>query len=133
MCHGIHYVAHMHAGEGDMPKKKLTARRPARHLAEAAQAPLAGVTPARAPWADTVVRALTAEAERDGLLAGEKSQHVTFRAPPALVEAAKANLGIESTSELGMLALMMLAQPDPMAEFMKRTRGALGKDHTLEC
>ena len=80
-----------------------------------------------------MIQALSAEAERDGLLAGEKSQHVTFRAPPALVEAAKRNLGIESTTELGMLALMLLAQPDPFVATMKRTRGALGKDHTLEC
>jgi hypothetical protein len=79
-----------------------------------------------------VVIALTAEADREGLLAGDKTQHVTFRAPPALVEAAKRNLGIASTSELGMLALMMLAQPDPVVAAMKRGRGALGKDHTLE-
>jgi hypothetical protein len=72
------------------------------------------------------------EAERAGLLAGEKSEHVSFRAPPALVEAAKRETGVNSTSELGVLALAMLAQPDPVVEFMRRTRGRLGYDHTLE-
>jgi hypothetical protein len=73
-----------------------------------------------------------AEAARLGLLAGEKSEHVSFRAPPALVEAAKRETGVNSTSELGVLALAMLAQPDPVVEYMKRTSGALGQDHTLE-
>jgi hypothetical protein len=115
---------------GQIGGRKKTCR-PA-SLGEVAQEPLAGHSE-RAPWAGVVIDALTAEAERDGLLAGEKSQHVTFRAPPALVEAAKRNLGIASTSELGMLALMLLAQPDPVAVAMKEKRGALGKDHTLEC
>ena len=72
------------------------------------------------------------EARRVGLLDGDKSEHVSFRAPPALVEAAKRETGIKSTSELGVLALAMLAQPDPAAAFMRRTRGRLGQDHTLE-
>lgn len=120
----------MSAGEVTARRKPRGAKRPPGR-AEAAQERLTG-TAARAPWADTVIRALTAEADRDGLLAGEKSQHVTFRAPPALVEAAKLNLGIESLSELGMLALMMLAQPDPFVATLRKTRGALGKDHTLD-
>lgn len=101
-------------------------------LGEIAQEPLVGNVQPRAAWADVVIGALTAEADRDGLLQGEKSQHVTFRAPPALVEAAKRNCGIASTSELGMLALMLLAQPDPAVLAMKKGRGALGKTHTLE-
>ena len=72
------------------------------------------------------------EAARAGLLAGEKSEHVSFRAPPALVEAAKRETGITSTSELGMLALAMLAQPDPVVAFFRRTEGRLGPDHDLE-
>ncbi|MGJ3263790.1 MAG: hypothetical protein ACFE0R_11200 [Salinarimonas sp.] len=67
-----------------------------------------------------------------GLLAGEKSAHVSFRAPPALIEAAKRETGIASTSELGMAALALLAQPDPVNAFMKRTEGRLGEDHTLD-
>jgi len=72
------------------------------------------------------------EARRTGLLDGDKSEHVSFRAPPALIEAAKRETGVSSTSELGMLALAVLAQPDPVVAFFRRTRGRLGKDHTLE-
>lgn len=72
------------------------------------------------------------EAARSGLLAGERSAHVSFRAPPALLEAAKRETGVRSTSELGVLALAMLAQPDPVAAFFRRTEGRLGPDHDLE-
>jgi len=40
--------------------------------------------------------------------------------------------GVTSPSELGILALAALAQPDPVAAFMRENRGRLGKDHTLE-
>ena len=73
-----------------------------------------------------------AEAARAGLLEGERSEHVSFRAPPALVEAAKRASGITSKSELGVLALAMLATPDPVAAFFRQTEGALGSDHNLE-
>ena len=72
------------------------------------------------------------EARRAGLLDGERSEHISFRAPPALVEAAKREAGISSTSELGVLALAMLARPDPVAAFFRRTEGRLGPDHDLE-
>ena len=72
------------------------------------------------------------EARQAGLLDGEKTEHVSFRAPPALVEAAKREAGITSTSELGVLALALLARPDPFKDFFKRTRGRLGPDHNLE-
>jgi hypothetical protein len=67
-----------------------------------------------------------------GLLDGEKSEHVSFRAPPALIEAAKREAGVRTTSELGMLALAMLARPDPVAAFFRGTEGRLGPDHDLE-
>jgi hypothetical protein len=63
------------------------------------------------------------EAHRAGLFDGEKTEHVSFRAPPALVEAAKREAGISSTSALGVLALAMLARPDPVAAFFSRTEG----------
>lgn len=44
------------------------------------------------------------EARRAGLLEGEKTEHVSFRVPPALLEAAKREAGVSSTSELGVLA-----------------------------
>jgi hypothetical protein len=72
------------------------------------------------------------DARRAGLLDGEKSEHVSFRAPPALVEAARRESGVSSPTELGILALAMLAQPDPVVAFLKRTSGALGKAHTLD-
>jgi hypothetical protein len=72
------------------------------------------------------------DARRAGLLEGEKTAHISFRAPPALVEAAKRESGVASLTELGILALAMLAQPDPAAAFFKRSRGRLGKGHMLE-
>jgi len=71
-------------------------------------------------------------AREAGLLDGERTAHVSFRAPPALVEAAMKESGVTSPSELGILALAALAQPDPVATFMRRNRGRLGKDHKLD-
>jgi hypothetical protein len=76
--------------------------------------------------------AVLEEARAAGLLEGEKSEHVSFRAPPALIEAAKREAGVTSTTELGLLALALLAQPDAVASAMRRTRGRLGPDHQLE-
>jgi hypothetical protein len=72
------------------------------------------------------------EARRAGLLDGDKTEHVSFRAPKALVEAAKRESGATKPTEPGLLALAMLAQPDPTAKFLKETRGKLGPDHRLE-
>ena len=85
-----------------------------------------------APASTPLHASVLEEARRAGLLAGEKTEHVSFRAPPALVEAAKREAGISSTSELGVLALAMLARPDPVAAFFRRTEGRLGPDHDLE-
>jgi hypothetical protein len=90
-------------------------------------------TPAATPpVTDPVLASVLEEARRAGLLDGDKSEHVSFRAPPALVAAAKREAGVSSTSELGVLALAMLAQPDPIAAFFRRTEGQLGPDHDLE-
>jgi hypothetical protein len=72
------------------------------------------------------------EARRAGLLDGEKTEHVSFRAPKALIEAARRESGTTKLTELGILALAMLAQPDPAATFLKETRGKLGADHKLD-
>ncbi len=72
------------------------------------------------------------EARRAGLLDGDRTEHVSFRAPKALVEAAKRESGATKLTELGLLALAMLAQPDPAAKFLKETRGKLGARHQLE-
>jgi hypothetical protein len=67
-----------------------------------------------------------------GLLEGERTTHFSFRAPRALVDAAMRETGVTSPSELGILALAAMAQPDPVAAFMRETRGRLGKDHKLD-
>ncbi len=76
--------------------------------------------------------AVLAEARSAGLFNGDKTQHVSFRAPKALVEAAMRESGVSTPTDLGVLALAMLAQPDPVSAFMKQTRGALGADHELD-
>lgn len=120
-----HYPAHISRQEAFTAEPKTASSRQPRRAAP--------VRPARAAAPAAPLRAsVLEEAARADLLAGEKSEHVSFPAPPALVEAAKRETGIASTSELGVLALAMLAQPDPVVEFMKRTSGALGGDHTLE-
>ena len=102
------------------PKLGVRGARPRSSKAEAAAAP------------PLVHASVMEEARKAGLLGGEKTEHVSFRAPPALVEAAKRETGVSSTSELGVLALAMLAQPDPVVAFFRRTHGRLGKDHKLE-
>ncbi len=72
------------------------------------------------------------EARAAGLLEGEESEHVSFRAPPALVEAVKREAGVTSLTELGLLALALLAQRDPVVSAMRRTRGHLGSVNQLE-
>lgn len=72
------------------------------------------------------------EARRAGLLDGDSTEHVSFRAPKALIEAAKRESGATKPTELGLLALAMLAQPDPVAAYLKKTRGKLGADHQLD-
>jgi hypothetical protein len=54
------------------------------------------------------------------------------RADAALVLAEARRAGATRPTELGLLALAMLAQPDPTARFLKATRGRLGADHALD-
>jgi hypothetical protein len=72
------------------------------------------------------------EARRAGLLDGDRTEHLSFRAPKALIDAARRESGASGPTELGLLALAMLAQPDPTAKFLKEMRGKLGVDHQLE-
>lgn len=81
-----------------------------------------------APLAATVLE----DARRAGLLDGDKTEHLSFRAPPALIEAARRESGAGSPTELGIMALAALAQPDPVAAFLTRTKGVLGKGHALD-
>lgn len=86
--------------------------------------------PAAGIGAERARRALS-EATDAGLLDGE-TEHFSFRAPKALIAAARREAGIASTTELGRAALAMLAQGDAFAEFFARTEGALGPDFTLD-
>ena len=83
------------------------------------------------PTAASLGAALMEEARQAGLL-DDKTEHVSFRAPKALVDAAKRETGLHSTTELGLVALATLARPDPVASAMRRTRGSLGPSHTLD-
>lgn len=80
---------------------------------------------------DFAKSAVLEEARLAGLLDGERTEHVSFRAPRALLDAARRESGLSKPTELGLLALAMLAQPDPTAKFLKETRGKLGVDHQL--
>jgi len=77
------------------------------------------------PRGRTPAAAALEQARQAGLLDGDRAEHLSFRAPSALVEAAKRETGISSTTELGIAALAALAQPDPVAAFLRRARGKL--------
>lgn len=118
------YLAHIVAGEADMTIARSVIKTKPAAGAKAATVAVRGSAP--------LVASAMEEARRAGLLDGEKTEHVSFRAPPALVEAAKREAGVSSTSELGMIALALLARPDPVAAFFRRTEGRLGSDHDVE-
>ena len=115
-----------------MAKAKARATTTRRPPARASRAMASPSTRAGARSVAIGAAAALEDARQAGLLDGEKTAHVSFRAPPALVEAAKRESGVTSLTELGILALAMLAQPDPVAAFLERTRGRLGESHTLE-
>ncbi|WP_407522881.1 hypothetical protein [Methylobacterium oryzisoli] len=97
--------------------------KPGRTEVGAAPAPAQGPIQARDVLLD--------DARRAGLL-GERTEPVSFHAPPALVEAAKRETGISSMEELGVVALSALACPDPVGRVLKQLRGGLGQDHALD-
>lgn len=72
------------------------------------------------------------EARESGLLAGDKTAHVSIRTTATLIAAAKERTGVESTTELVELALATLALPDPVTRYMVESYGALGPDHQLD-
>ena len=79
-----------------------------------------------------VAETFVGDARAAGLLDGERAEHLSFRAPSALVDAAKRETGIQSTTELGIAALAALAQPDPVAAFFRRTNGRLAGLEPIE-
>jgi hypothetical protein len=72
------------------------------------------------------------DAREAGLLSGDKTEHLSLRVPPRLLEAARRRSGITSPTELGIAALALLAQIDPVAEFMQATRGELADIPEIE-
>jgi len=87
--------------------------------------------PMAPPAQASITATLIEEARQAGLL-DDRMEHVSFRAPKALVDAAKPETGLRSTTELGLVALATLARPDPVTVALRRTRGSLGPSHTLE-
>jgi hypothetical protein len=85
-----------------------------------------------APPAQTLIGAALIQEAREAGLLDDKTEHVSFRAPKALIDAAKRETGLRSTTELGLVALATLARPDPVATAMRGIRGSLGPSHTLE-
>ena len=83
------------------------------------------------PGAARMIAALE-DARRAGLLDDSRRVKLSFRAPKALLDAAKRESGIESPTELGILALAVLARTDAAAAFLARSHGKLGKVHKLE-
>ena len=116
---------------GASPRLPAARARRAKRAAHEALLAKMQAAPEAAPRASTVATAVLGEASRAGLL-DSATEHVSFRVPKALLEAAKRETGLASTTELGLVALATLARPDPVSEAMKRTRGKLGKQHTLE-
>ena len=72
------------------------------------------------------------DARDAGLLEGEKIDLVSFQVPRALLEAAQRESGIASSSDLALTALAILAQRDPVTEYLRKFRGTLGPDHKLD-
>jgi hypothetical protein len=84
------------------------------------------------PVRPSVTAAVLDDARNAGLLAGDKTAHISVRTTEALLEEAKRQTGINSTTELVELGLAALAMPDPVTKYMFETVGDLGADHTLE-
>jgi hypothetical protein len=126
VCDNSTYIAHILVGEADVTVARVVRKAKQKIRAQVPRAP------ARVLGSAALLVSVLEEARLAGLFDGEKTEHVSFRAPPALVEAAKREAGVSSTSELGVMALAMLARPDPVAAFFRRTEGRLGPDHDLE-
>ena len=78
------------------------------------------------------INTIMEDAKAAGLLAGDKTAHISIRTTEALLRAAKAQTGIASTTQVVEYALAALAIPDPIAKFMEDHFGQLGPDHQLD-
>jgi len=75
---------------------------------------------------------MVAQAEKEGLLHGERSQVVRGRMPEALVARAKRRTGIDSDTELIEVALANIAVADDYADWLLSRRGAVDREAVLE-
>lgn len=71
-------------------------------------------------------------ADKEGLLAGERTQVVRGRMPRALVERAKNRTGIASDTDLIEVALAHLAVADDYADWLLLQRGTVSPEVDLE-
>ena len=110
-----------------MPDSKRDALRESRRLRRTSPA----LTAPQGPPPVHFAAALT-EAHAAGLFDAEETVEVRFRAPVALVDAAMIACRAASEEDMGVLALAVLAQSDPVITFLRTGRGALGEGHRLE-
>lgn len=88
--------------------------------------------PAPTPDDEKAMRALRharilKEARERGLLTQPKGQSIGFRAPAALIEAAKRSTGIEENTELLTFALASLAVEDDFGQRLLARKGKVPK------
>jgi hypothetical protein len=79
----------------------------------------------RASLGQRIAATAVEDARQAGLLGNGDTEHLSLRVPRLLLEEARRQSGITSPTQLGIAALALLAQPDPVAEFMRETRGEL--------
>jgi hypothetical protein len=80
----------------------------------------------------TKLREVMTIAEREGLLAGERTQVIRGRMPRALVARAKNRTGIASDTDLIEVALAHIAVADDYADWLLSKRGAVTPEVDLE-
>ena len=68
----------------------------------------------------------------NGKLKGVRSERVSARVDPGLIEAAGVNTGFENDSDLVNAALAVLAMPDDFGPWFVSQAGRLPKDFELE-
>lgn len=107
-------------------------RAPDQALRDHEVAPEANTSGGPAPQVRLTGRSGRRRGAPSGLARGRSDPACQLPAPQALVDAAMREAGVTSPTELGVAALAMIAQPDPVAAFFKESFGALGPDFDLD-
>jgi hypothetical protein len=92
--------------------------------------PRAGATGADSLTAARI-RFAFAELERSGELAGARSQKLSMRVDPGLIEAARRRTGLHSNSDLINAALAVIATGDDFGPWLAGQAGRLPEDFEL--